>query len=480
MVPERAVRQLSRLTSAPTRLQAIGTEISTSPAAAAAAITRLSDLLHNVYAARNLLSCTSFKHTETKNAAVAIGKLDLDGLHATIWRLHARARKQMPSASATQTLANKRAIRLLPLGDSITDGGAKQRSYRYHLHRLLELHGQHVQWLGTMAGVFDKSVGRNASRGALLRGRAHADWPVWAQVHEGHWGWTSKQVLHGHERQPQRGALAAWLAQSRVQVGSSAAASAREAAKAVGGGPPDVTLVHLGTNDLTKLVLKDGGKGPRERVQATARRVHTIVSALCRTNPRMQILVAAPIPFCRFGTGSEAQLRERRQRRRAAEAAYVAKLCAPGQLAKAATPCSGGKGAARKEFERQQQQQVVCVNMSSVVGCEDLVADGVHPAAAGAKKMAKQWMISLEPRLRTMALEHPTASTPAARPSPDESPDESPEVGRGTAVASTAAAQHAHAPGKKRRRRRKGAESENASTGKSAAAAPAWLKELES
>ena len=122
----------------------------------------------------------------------------------------------------------------------------------------------------------------------------------------------------------------------------------------------------------------------------------------------------------------------------------------------------------------------LCVNMSSVVGCEDLVADGVHQPAAGAKKMAKQWMISLEPRLRTMALEHPTASTPAARPSPDESPDESPEVGRGTAVASTAAAQHAHAPGKKRRRRRKGAESENASTGKSAAAAPAWLKELES
>ena len=28
-------------------------------------------------------------------------------------------------------------FRLLPLGDSITDGGAKLRSYRYHLHGLL-------------------------------------------------------------------------------------------------------------------------------------------------------------------------------------------------------------------------------------------------------------------------------------------------------------------------------------------------------
>eukprot|EP00965_Chrysotila_dentata_P185692 6130475-Pleurochrysis_carterae.AAC.1 len=48
------------------------------------------------------------------------------------------------------------AFKLLPLGDSITDGGLKTRSYRYHLHQLLQQEQHRVEWVGSMHGVYDR------------------------------------------------------------------------------------------------------------------------------------------------------------------------------------------------------------------------------------------------------------------------------------------------------------------------------------
>lgn len=194
----------------------------------------------------------------------------LDELRLDIWRVHARVRKAESKA---------RKIRIFPLGDSITDGGTKQRSYRYHLHQVLIRSGRRMQWVGSMSGVFDKMQGRNASSGALVRGVA--DWPPPAQRHEGHWGWTSRQILHGHDRQPQRGSLEVWLRQLQR-----------------GGRMADVALVHIGTNDLTKYTVRSA-----ERVSAISRRVATITQHLCASNARMHIVLAAPIPYCRFRAG---------------------------------------------------------------------------------------------------------------------------------------------------------------------------------
>ena len=47
-------------------------------------------------------------------------------------------------------------------------------------------------------------AGRNATAGAPLG--SEADWPVEAQRHEGHWGWTAEQLLRGH---PSHGPAAA-------------------------------------------------------------------------------------------------------------------------------------------------------------------------------------------------------------------------------------------------------------------------------
>ena len=41
-------------------------------------------------------------------------------------------------------------LRLLALGDSITDGGVKARAWRYHLHAYLSREGRSVRWLGAL------------------------------------------------------------------------------------------------------------------------------------------------------------------------------------------------------------------------------------------------------------------------------------------------------------------------------------------
>ena len=305
---------------------------------------RLSRLLKTVRRAQ------SDKPPECKGAATTSGSLD--DLHARLWRLHASARKKARSSS--------RPLTILPLGDSITDGGAKQRAYRYHLRAILESAGYHPTFMGSMHGVYDHQQGRNASSGVVVSGSAAADWPAAAQGHEGHWGWTSRQLLRGHERQPQRGSMREWIARYH------------ESAHA-----PDVVLLHIGTNDLTKLVLKDNG--PHERVASVARRAQTIVHKLCTAYPRVRVLVAAPlIPYCRFREDDPTRRAERARLRATTERDYGRRLCA-------AVTDHGKHGC------KLGARAVSCVNMSAAVSCNHLVGDGVHPAASGARRMAQAW-----------------------------------------------------------------------------------------
>ncbi len=265
------------------------------------------------------------------------------------------------STTSTERATAPRPLRLLPLGDSITDGGARLRSYRYHLYRLLaaSAHAQ-TMWVGSMAGVYDKSSGRNATSGRLVRARD--DWPVEAQAHEGHWGWTSRDVLLGHPRQPHRGKLSRWL---------QALGSRRLRA--------DIALVHLGTNDLTKLTIKHG-----EHVSSTARRLKFVVQMLCVASPRVKIALASPIPYCHFApvaSRAEAQ----RRARRALEAELGDRIRA------IVSPAGRPDGCARA--------RLLYVNMSAAVGCDGLTADRVHPAESGAKLMAAAWYGAIEPML---------------------------------------------------------------------------------
>ena len=318
----------------------------------------LTSMLQDVRTAMDLASCADRGATPLERRTDAA---KLDALHAAVWRLHSKMRK---------AASNMRPVRLLPLGDSITDGGTMGRSYRYHLHGLLEGTGRRIEWVGSMAGVHDKRQGRNASSGVLVQGMK--DWPPSAQRHEGHWGWTSRQILRGHERQPQRSLLGNWL---------------RTLARAAE--LPDVALVHLGTNDLTRL----SRPASTERVSAVVRRMGTIVQRLCTSNPRVHVILATPIPYCRFRTGSEADRAQAKARRREREAEYADGLYSVCRRQHGLS-CSG-------------ETRIICVNMTTAVDCSQLIADGVHPARSGARRMAALWHRALAPLLAEMSTSPP-------------------------------------------------------------------------
>lgn len=136
-------------------------------------------------------------------------------------------------------LAHGEAVRIMPLGDSITQGSRRHDSYRWPLWQQLEQAGHAVDFVG--------SSSRN-----YLGGPPHDDFD---RDHEGHWGWRASRVL---------GYLPAWAADAR----------------------PDVVLVHLGSNDIFR------GATPDDVVAD----LRAIIGLLREANPRVAVLVARIIP----------------------------------------------------------------------------------------------------------------------------------------------------------------------------------------
>lgn len=145
--------------------------------------------------------------------------------------------------------AGNEALRIMPLGDSITQGYSA--SYRELLWYALRDAGWNVDFVGSM----DRYYG-----GGTRAGDFDPD-------HEGHWGWYADQVL---ERLPD------WAARS----------------------DPDIVLLHLGTNDV------GSGQDPEE----TAGEVKQIISLLRENNPGIHVLLAAIIPVDH--TAANARIRE--------------------------------------------------------------------------------------------------------------------------------------------------------------------------
>jgi acyl-CoA thioesterase-1 len=145
---------------------------------------------------------------------------------------------------AAEQIADSKIIRILPLGDSITQGGRRDRpeyTYRHPLYYMLLDAGYQVDFIGSRStGLHEDAV-----------------WPDRNGVpfdldHEGHYGSTTGEI---------RDKLAEWLAEYPAA--------------------PDVVLIHLGSNDY----------GAVNYYGAIVQPLTDIVRTLRNTNPDVVILV---------------------------------------------------------------------------------------------------------------------------------------------------------------------------------------------
>jgi len=143
-------------------------------------------------------------------------------------------------------------IRILPLGDSITQGGQRDRqeyTYRYPLFYLLNDAGHVVDFIGSQrTGLHPDAV-----------------WPDKNGVpfdldHEGHYGWRTAQI---------RDHLSGWTAEYPAA--------------------PDIVLVHLGSNDIR--VGEHFYDDVTAYNETIIRPLKDIVAILRKHNPRVVVLV---------------------------------------------------------------------------------------------------------------------------------------------------------------------------------------------
>jgi lysophospholipase L1-like esterase len=148
-----------------------------------------------------------------------------------------------PSRAGAQT-------RILPLGDSITQGGQGFASYRYALWFQLEQAGRDVDFVGQRTALFGGGTPDASAYPAYLT--------TFDRDHEGYWGWRTDEI----------------------DGITAAIASAAQ---------PDIVLVHLGTNDIGQL----GAAG----VANADTHLRSIVAKLRAAVPRVTILLARVIPI---------------------------------------------------------------------------------------------------------------------------------------------------------------------------------------
>lgn len=144
-------------------------------------------------------------------------------------------------------------VRILPLGNSITQANNTHLSYRYPLWKKLIDDNLSFDYVGSMI---------NNKNGNPV-------WPdynghMFDQNHDGHWGWRTDQILDGHPSVPGEFYLSYWL-QSYT---------------------PDIALIHLGSNDMIQY----------QTVESTIIELEDVIGTLRNDNPEIIILLAQLIP----------------------------------------------------------------------------------------------------------------------------------------------------------------------------------------
>ena len=137
-------------------------------------------------------------------------------------------------------------VRIMPLGNSISQGNTVQSSYRRALWMNIQNDAFPVNFVGSLHENFDEGLS------------AYGPSPIqdFDLDHEAHWGWTADQIAS---------ALPGWLS---LNI-------------------PNVALIHVGTNDLWA----------GQSVATTIYDMEDIISKLRVANPGVTILLAQLIPL---------------------------------------------------------------------------------------------------------------------------------------------------------------------------------------
>ena len=152
----------------------------------------------------------------------------------------------------TGLLALRRATaptRIMFLGDSITQGDAKRASYRRPLYLNLKAKGLAIDFVGSQT---------------LQMGNMPAPINDFDRDHEGHYGWTTTQILKE---------LDAWLKEN----------------------PADILFLQMGTNDLM------AGDDP----VLIYERITQILTKVKSANSHADVILSSVLPFLGAGKGLE-------------------------------------------------------------------------------------------------------------------------------------------------------------------------------
>ena len=153
-------------------------------------------------------------------------------------------------------------IKILALGDSITQAESNRASFRYPLWKKLLDAGINVDFVGSMNRQFGQY---NPGPPPHDDYRGHKFDPD----HEGHFAWTADEIIRGRNFDNGSGAgrLQDWLSKYDV----------------------DIVMIHLGTNDA--FMQQDN--------QSTSKELKDIIALLRDDNAKVIILLARLIPTTR-------------------------------------------------------------------------------------------------------------------------------------------------------------------------------------
>lgn len=151
-------------------------------------------------------------------------------------------------ALSPEVARSENLIRIMPLGDSITQGDKNYNSYRRLLWKQLYNEGYNFDFVGSTQQNF---------MGAPPVSDFDLD-------HEGHWGRRVDQILEN---------IGGWVRTTQ----------------------PDIVLIHLGTNDIIQ----------GQSVESTIAELKELIYKIRNINPRIKILIAQIIPC-----GEKAQVRQ--------------------------------------------------------------------------------------------------------------------------------------------------------------------------